>query len=206
MSEKKTSDKKTPPKKWWLIGIVTFIVIGVILSPPEEENPAEIADDVAVESAKKDADVKLNEEKGNKAIAKLTSPVTAIKTPPSATLIEINTSVFEYAKKIKLTGAIDINPHVTVMIDMSEDLPPGLATQNVVQQSYYFIQQDDVKSANTVTIIVKQAEKKIAQYTINTEKFKPNDDEPMAKIVIAASKIDSMTDEVKEFGKTIGIW
>ena len=119
---------------------------------------------------------------------------------------EIDTSVFEYAKDIKLTDAIDINNHVTIMVDMSEKTPPGLATQHVVLQSYDFIQQDDVKSAKTITIIVRQSEIKIAQYTVTSDRFIPNEDTPMSKVVIAASEIDFMTGEVKEFGKTMESW
>ena len=214
--------KKPFYKKWWFFAIVVFVIMGIIYSPSEEEQKAEIAEAAAIESAKLAAEEKKLEAAEAKQKEKQDAAEQKAKQDAEAkviaddekkaaeklatTVIEINTSVFEYATDIKLTDAIDINQHVTVMVDMSEELTPGLATQHVVNQTYDFVQQDDVQSAKTITLIVRQAEKKVAQYTINTEKFKPNDDEPMADAVISASEIDSMTDEVKEFGKTMGTW
>ncbi|QGG51533.1 hypothetical protein [Lysinibacillus pakistanensis] len=118
----------------------------------------------------------------------------------------IDTSVFEYAQAVDVTDAIDLNNHVTLIISMSEAINPGLATQHIVNQMYDFVQQVDVKGAKTIGINVKQGTKKIAQFTVYTDKFAPNDNEPMSDAVIAASEIEFMTDEVKIFGKTIASW
>lgn len=112
---------------------------------------------------------------------------------------KIDTSVFAYAKKVDVTDAIDINQHVTVFVTMSEELTPGLATQHVLNQSYDFLQQEDIKGAKTVTIAVKQGDIKIAQITVNKDNFVPNDTEPMASVVLKAAEIDMMKPEVKEF-------
>ncbi len=118
----------------------------------------------------------------------------------------ISTYVFEYAQKVEVTDAREINDHVTVFIDMSSGPTPGLATQQVVNQTYDFIQLDDLVGAKTVSINVRQKGDKIAMFTVHMDKFVPNDDEPMAQAVMAASDIDFMTEEVKEFGKVMGSW
>lgn len=78
-----------------------------------------------------------------------------------------------------------------------------MATQHVVNQTYDFVQQADIKGAKTIGINIKQSEKKIAQFTVHMDKFVPNDDEPMYDAVIATSEMEFMTDEVKEFGETM---
>jgi Ca2+-dependent lipid-binding protein len=112
---------------------------------------------------------------------------------------KIDTSVFAYAKKVDVTDAIDINQHVTVFVTMSEELTPVLATQHVLNQSYDFLQQEDIKGAKTVTIAVKQGDIKIAQITVNKDNFVPNDTEPMASVVLKAAEIDMMKPEIKDF-------
>ncbi|WP_028390624.1 hypothetical protein [Bacillus cihuensis] len=119
---------------------------------------------------------------------------------------KIDTSIFEYAKQIEVTDAIDINQHVTVVVTMDSKTPPGLATQHVVNQTYDFLQQDDIKDAKTISINVKQGEQKIAMFSVNKDEFKPNDDEPMSDLVMAASTMEFMTPEVKEFGETMDSW
>lgn len=118
----------------------------------------------------------------------------------------IDTSVFEFAKNVEVTDAIDSNQHVTVFVEMSEETQPGMATQHVINQTYDFIQQEDISNAKTVTIAVKQGETKIAQFTVNKDKFTPDDSKPMTEAVINASEIEFMTDEVKQFGQNLGTW
>lgn len=116
---------------------------------------------------------------------------------------EIDTSVFEYATGIEVTDAIDINEHVTVIIDMSEELSPGLAFQHIVNQTYDFIQQDDVQAAKTFGINIRQGGNKIAMFTVDRDKFKPNDDEPMADLVLEASIVEMALPEVEQFAETM---
>lgn len=118
----------------------------------------------------------------------------------------INTDVFAYATKTEVTDAIDINDHVTVFVYMSEELTPGLASQHVLNQTYDFIQQEDVKDAKTISINVKQGDTKILMYTVEKDKFKTNDEIPMSDLVLEASKVEFMTDEVKEFGEIMEMW
>lgn len=118
----------------------------------------------------------------------------------------INTDVFAYATKTEVTDAIDINDHVTVFVYMSEELTPGLASQHVLNQTYDFIQQEDVKDAKTISINVKQGDTKIFQFTVDTTKFKTDDEIPMSDLVLEASEVEFMTDEVKEFGEIMEMW
>lgn len=92
---------------------------------------------------------------------------------------KIDSTVFEYATKIDVTDAIDLNDHVILILNMNEKTQPGMATQHVVNQTYDFVQQADIKGAKTIGINIKQSEKKIAQFTVHMDKFVPNDDEPM---------------------------
>ncbi|OLS38262.1 hypothetical protein BTR22_07170 [Alkalihalophilus pseudofirmus] len=119
---------------------------------------------------------------------------------------EIDTSVFEYASQVDVTDAIDINEHVTLFVHMSEDTKPGLATQHVVNQTYDFLQQEEVQDAKTVSVNVKQGEVKIAMFTVNTDQFVPQDDIPMSDVVLEASDIEFMTEEVKQYGENLGTW
>ena len=128
------------------------------------------------------------------------------ETPAEETKNEIDTSVFEYAESVEVTDAIDVNQHVTVFVKMSDKTKPGLATQHVFNQTYNFLQQPDLAGAKTVTVAVKQGELKIAQITVNTELFVPNDKVPMSEVVLQASEVDSMSPEVKEYGTTMDTW
>ncbi|MCT2342655.1 hypothetical protein M4D71_00785 [Niallia taxi] len=112
---------------------------------------------------------------------------------------KIDTSVFEYAKKIEVTNAIDTEQHITVFVYMSEKTKEGLAAQHVLKQSYDFLQQEDIKDAKTVTIAVSQNDKKTFQFTVDKDKFVPNENEPMSDLVLKASKVETMSAEVKAF-------
>ncbi|WP_419955952.1 hypothetical protein ACN6MT_11425 [Neobacillus niacini] len=210
-------------KKRMLYATLCFVVmiIGGAISPDVEPSSATYKTEIKKDDSKKnevttkqkteDSTKKKDEEVQKKEETVKTTPETIEdKAPENKPLEEvkkeIDTSVFVYAKSVEVTDAIDINQHVTVFVEMSKDLKSGLATQHVINQSYDFLQQPDLDGAKTVTIAVKQGEIKIAQITINKDAFVPDDDQPMSEVVIKASKIDSMTDEVKEFGATMGSW
>ena len=116
----------------------------------------------------------------------------------------IKTDVFEYAKKVDITDARDINKHVTAIVFMSDELTLGLATQHVLNQSYNFLQQADLESADTVTIGVMQGEKRVFQCTVTMKNFVPNDSIPMADVVLKASKVEKIDSQVQEFANAIG--
>lgn len=114
---------------------------------------------------------------------------------------KIDTSVFKYAKKTDVTNAIDTEQHITAFIYMNEKTKEGLAAQHVLKQSYDFLQQEDIKEAKTVTIAVSQNDKKIFQFTVDKDKFAPNENESMSDVVLNASKVETMSEEVKAFAE-----
>ncbi len=116
---------------------------------------------------------------------------------------KIDTSVFEYAKKTEITNSIDTNQHITVFVYMSEKTKEGLAAQHVLKQTYDFLQQEDIKDAKTVTIAVNQNDKKTFQFTVDKDKFVPNENEPMSDVVLKASKVETMSAEVKAFAESL---
>lgn len=117
----------------------------------------------------------------------------------------IDTSVFEYATNTEVTDAIDLNQHVTVFVDMKPETKPGMAFQHVLNQTYDFIQQDDVSGAKTIAINIRQDGKKIAAYTVDTDKFTPNDDEPMAQVVLDASVVDMAMPDVEAYAEAMDL-
>lgn len=183
-SEKK--DKKPFYKQWWFIVIIVFIALGTVgnLLDGEETTESEKVETTAPVEA-------VAEEK----------PVETSVEEPS-----IDTSVFQYAKDVEITDAIDITQHVTAKITISEDVPQGGAVQHILNQSYDFIQQEDLNGAKTITIFVIQNNKKIFQYTVQKDKFVPNDSIPMTQLVLEASKIETMSEDVKEFGEATEFW
>ena len=214
--------------RWWFFAIVAFVALILITGDysedeadvntskvaAESDKPEKSPDELAAEkaelerkAAEAEAKKKADEERWlAESATKEKEDATKEKAESESRKMEIDTSVFEYAKNIEVTDAIDINEHVTLIITENDDAKPGMVTQNIVTQTYDFVQQGDVKGAKTIGINVIQSGNKIAQYTVYTDKFVPNDDEPMSDAVIAASEIEFMTDEVKEFGKTMGSW
>lgn len=130
-------------------------------------------------------------------------PKTVEKETPVATS-NIDTSVFAYADSVDVTDSRDTTKHVDVVVHMSEELTPALATQHVFKQAYDFLQQADIKGAKTVTIGVMVGDFRVAQITVDTAKFKAGED--YIKSVIQASKIDKMTPEVESYGKETQKW
>ncbi|PAE35446.1 hypothetical protein [Bacillus sp. 7884-1] len=111
----------------------------------------------------------------------------------------IDISVFQYAKKVEVTDARDITKHITVTVFMSNELKEGLASQHVLNQTYDFVQQEDIEGANTLTVGVMVGDKRVLQYTVDITNFVPNNSEPMTNVVLAASKVEKITPEVEEF-------
>ena len=188
--------KKSIFKRWWFWAIVVFLIAAIGSSLENDkasnnDNQSSAATETAG-SSEKSEDTDTTE----------TNETTSDQNQKR----EIDTSVFENAEKVEVTDAIDSNQHVTVFVYMSEEPEPGFATQTVFNQAYDFLQQPDLEGAKTVTIAVKQGNRKIAQITVNKEKFKPDDQRPMSDVVLEAAKIDSMIDEVKEYGKIMGSW
>ncbi|UTI42087.1 hypothetical protein [Niallia sp. RD1] len=173
-----------------LLNIVPVVIFSAVLfgcsdgSEPKEEKKSEDTTEVNVKEEKAETTEEATE-----------SEPEEVSEEEQST---INTDVFEYATKTEVTNAIDINDHVTVFVYMSEDLKPGLAAQHVLNQTYDFIQQEDVKDAKTISINVKQGDTKILMYTVETDKFKPNEEIPMSDLVLDASEVEFMTKEVEE--------
>lgn len=188
------TNKKPFYKKWWFIAIVLVCVAGMIA-------------DVSRGGQKENVmDMKLNVETEVpvvKEVVKRNTPVKSVK-PIENKEPFIDTSFFKYATDAEVTDAIDINKHVTVQLTVSEDTQPGMAVQNILTQSFDFLQQDVLAGAETVTIFVTQNEKKIVQYTVNKNDFVPNETDPMGNLVLKASEVEMMSKEVKEFGSTMG--
>lgn len=122
---------------------------------------------------------------------------------PAATS-NIDTSVFSYAESVDVTDSRDTAKHIDVVVHMSDELTPELATQHVFKQAYDFLQQADIKGAETVTIGVMNGDFRVAQITVDTAKFKAG--ENYFQSVMKASKIDKMNPEVKTYGKETGNW
>ncbi|MED1851867.1 hypothetical protein P4V33_09415 [Brevibacillus borstelensis] len=125
-------------------------------------------------------------------------PTTAPEEP------KIDTSVFAYADSVDVTDARDITQHIDLAVHMGEGPTPAMATQHVITQAYDFLQQKDIKGANTVTIGIMQQDIRIFQITVDLKKFKPG--ENFIKSVLSASKIEKMSDSVKEYGRATGFW
>lgn len=178
-------NKKPVYKTWWFIVIVIFIVlavIGAIIDDNEPENSdteKPVVEDV-VDDTKEE-------------VGEVSEPT-------------IDTSVFEYATNVEITDALSTNQHLTVKLDISADSKPGMGVQNIITQTFDFLQQDDIKDAKTITILVLQNDKKIAQYTVQKDKFVPNETDSMVDLVLQASEIEQMSEVVKQHGETLELW
>lgn len=137
------------------------------------------------------------------AIDKQEPKPTAVQSDVSKAEPQIDTKVFQYASKVDITDARSITKHITVTVFMSDDLTQPLATQHVINQSYRFLQQEDIKGANTVTIGVMHGNLRVFQYTVDMTKFKPNGSEPMTNVVLKASKVEKMSPDVEVYAKAV---
>jgi hypothetical protein len=112
---------------------------------------------------------------------------------------KINTSIFQYAKKVEVTDSRETTGHVNVVVHMSEELTAPLAVQHVLTQTYDFLQQEDLKGAKTVTVGIMQGDQRPYQFNIDTTKFVTDDSIPMAKLVLDASVVEKTTPEIDEY-------
>ncbi|SDM29991.1 hypothetical protein SAMN05428961_11325 [Paenibacillus sp. OK060] len=109
-----------------------------------------------------------------------------------------------YATDVEVTDAIDITEHIDVVVYMSEEVKEGLAVQHVISQTYNFLQQDKVNEAKTVTVGVMSGNLRIAQITVDMDKFKAG--EHIINSVLDGSKNDKMDDEVRDYVKVMELW
>ncbi|UNK20450.1 hypothetical protein MNQ98_10735 [Paenibacillus sp. N3/727] len=181
-------------------------------SDSESSSVEETSKQTAVETTPTE-DMVENEPKAENESAADSKPSTETTETDSATKVEDNTSdqepkidtaVFVYADKVDITDSRDITEHIDVVVHMKEEVKPGLATQHVFTQTYEFLQQKDIEGANTITIGVMSGDLRVAQITVNLSEFKAGDH--FINSVLEASKIDKMTDEVKEYGNTMELW
>ncbi len=114
---------------------------------------------------------------------------------------EIDISMYEYSKDVKITDAIDLNDYVSLIIEMNDNLEPGLAFQHATNQTYDFLMQDAIEGADKVGINIILNDRKIAMYEVNLADFKTNDDEPMAQLVLDAAIVEVMVPEVKDYAE-----
>lgn len=148
------------------------------------------------------------EEVSTGAIAKEKTEVKETKQEDSKNKNEvtINTSVFKFAKSVEVTDARSTNKHITLKIELSDDAQAGTGTLNVLKQMYDFLQQKDIKGAETITYLIRSNDTMLAQFTTNVSKFSPDNKTSMADVVLKASVIDKMNAEVKTFGQTMELW
>lgn len=118
----------------------------------------------------------------------------------------IDTSVFEYATSVEVTDARSITKNITLKIDLANNAQAGMGTKNVVTQMYDFLQQSDIDGAETVTYFIRVNDKKVAQFKTTVNEFKPDDSQSMVSVVLAATEIESLSDEVKSFGQATELW
>lgn len=189
--------KKPFYKQWWFVLISIAIVTGIIVNMFNED---EMANNNTIAAEKETIDIAKSKEDTSKKEVETEVIETDVVKPL------IDTSIFEYASKVDVTNALDINNHVTSKVFIDEDANPGMAVQDIIKQTFDYIQQEDLKDAKTITILVTQNDKKIAQFTVQKDQFIPNENEPMIKIVLDASEIEHMSAEVKSFGETMELW
>lgn len=116
---------------------------------------------------------------------------------------KIDISMYEYTENIDVTDAIEINNHITLMIEMDPSTKPGLAFQHVLNNTYDFLLQDIVQQADTVGINVIQNGVKLAMFTVHPKEFTPNDEIPMADLVLEASVVEMITPELEEYAEVM---
>ncbi|SDX96299.1 hypothetical protein [Thermoactinomyces sp. DSM 45892] len=109
-----------------------------------------------------------------------------------------------FVEDIKVTDARKITQHINVDIFLFNKAHAGHAVQFILNQYYEFLQQKDIKGAKTVTIGIMQNDTRIFQITTQVKKFKP--EEYFIPSILKASKIEKMSDEVREFGRVMEKW
>ncbi|MFC4404006.1 hypothetical protein [Gracilibacillus xinjiangensis] len=111
----------------------------------------------------------------------------------------IDTSMYEYASNVEVTDAIEINNHITLMIDMNDNLEQGLAFMHATNQTYDFIEQNNMVNVETIGINIRLKGIKIAMFTVHPGEIEKNETESMANIVLKSSEVEMVSPEVEEF-------
>ncbi|WP_144449385.1 hypothetical protein [Halalkalibacter nanhaiisediminis] len=116
----------------------------------------------------------------------------------------IDTSMYQYATEVTVTDAIELNNYVSLMIYVNEENDnKGLQAQHVLNQTYDFLLQDAIEGADYVGINVVQGNQKILMFEVDTAKFQEDDEVPMADLVLRASEIEMIHDEVRQFAEVM---
>lgn len=132
------------------------------------------------------------------------TPSPTIKPEEAQHDLNIDTSVFSYAESVDVDDTRKVNKHINLIVNMNEGPTAGLATEHVLLQTYDFLQQEDIKGADIVTISINQNDTLISKITVDSRKFKAG--EHLINSVLAASKIDHMNDDVVEYGEALERW
>src|SRR5690625_795359 len=203
-------EKKPFYKRWWFIVIVALLVVAVIVNPEEEED-SDTTEEHVSETDEKDSN---NEDKDDSTSEpehkeEQLDEETTDESDESDELDEaevvIDTSMYEYSKDVQVTDAIDINNYVSLMIEMNDNLNPGLAFQHATTQTYEFLQQEALQGADKVGINIILEGQKIAMYEVDLNEFKPKDDESMAQLVLDAAIMEMITPEVHEYTQSMSL-
>lgn len=115
----------------------------------------------------------------------------------------IDTSMYEYSPNVEVTDAIDINNHITLMIDMNDNLEAGLAFMHATNQTLDFIEQNNMENVETIGVNVRLNEIKIAMFTVHPNEIENNENESMANIVLNASDVEMISPEVEDFANNM---
>src|SRR5690625_188008 len=203
-------EKKPFYKRWWFIVIVALLVVAVIVNPEEEED-SDTTEEHVSETDEKDSN---NEDKDDSTSEpehkeEQLDEETTDESDESDELDEaevvIDTSMYEFSKDVKVTDAIDINNYVSLMIEMNDELSPGLAFQHATTQTYDFLQQKALEGADQVGINILLDGQKIAMYEVDMSKFEINDKESMAQLVLHASVMEMITPEVHDYTQNMDL-
>lgn len=183
-------------------GVIALValVITFILYPSDAAK--KVSKDTTEQTKNVSEKPKETSKKPAESTKKVEKPVVSKEKNETKEESKINTSVFRYAKKVDVTDARDITKHITVTVFMDKKLREGLAAQHVLNQTYDFVQQTDIKGADTLTVGVMVGELRVFQYTVDLTKFVPNEAEPMINVVLASSTVEKISPEVEEFAKT----
>ncbi|MEK4387226.1 hypothetical protein MKZ25_15785 [Solibacillus sp. FSL W7-1464] len=179
-------------KKLLWIGALSALLL-VACSDEADKEPIEAEEVIVEEEAKENVKEEMIEKEANETVDAANEP-------------QIDTSFFEYAKSVTVTDARSTNKHITLQIDLNDDAKAGIGTQHVLNQMYFFLKQDDINGADTVSFYVRIREEKVAQFKTTVANFKDELETPLSNIVLKASEIKKLNPEVESYGKTMGLW
>lgn len=200
-------------KRWWFITLIAIIIIAAIVNPDEEENQdatkEEEVEEKNEETSQSEEVVEAENEElveGEEEEVDAEPEDKSDKADDSKSVEnEIDTSMYEFSKDVKVTDAIDINNYVSLMIEMNDELSPGLAFQHATTQTYDFLQQKALEGADQVGINILLDGQKIAMYEVEMSKFEINDKESMAQLVLHASVMEMITPEVHDYTQNMDL-